>query len=38
MREICNKNNPANAMTKTLPNLVLKRIILTNKAIIRLKR
>ena len=37
IRWICGKDNPANAMTKASPNLVLERIISTNKAIIRLE-
>ena len=32
------KNNPIDAMTKISPNLVLEKIILTNKGTIRLKR
>lgn len=38
IRQICDKNNLANTMTKASLNFVLKRIILINKAIIRLKR
>ena len=38
IRWICGKNNPADAMTKTSPNLALERIIKINKATIRLKR
>ena len=37
IRWICGKDNPADAMTKASPNLALERIILTNKATIRLK-
>ena len=37
IRWICGKDNPADAMTKALPNLALKRVITTNKVIIRLK-
>lgn len=38
IKQICGKNNPANAITKTSPNLALERMISTNKTIIRLKR
>ena len=37
IRWICGKDNPANAMTKTLLNLALKEIISTNKATIKLE-
>lgn len=38
IRKICSKNNSANAMTKASPNLVLKKIISTNKMTIELER
>lgn len=38
IRQIYNKNNPANAITKKSPNLALEKIISINKAIIRLER
>ena len=37
IRWICSRNNPANAMTKALPNSALERIISTNKATIRVE-
>lgn len=37
MREIYCDDNSADNMIKALPNLILERIITTNKAIIRLK-
>ena len=37
IRLICGKDNTADAMTKTLSNSALERIIITNKAIIRLE-
>lgn len=36
IRQICGKNNPADAMTKISPNAILKEIISTNKTTIRL--
>lgn len=38
IRRICSKDNPADAMTKVLPNLALEKMILTNKAIFRLEK
>lgn len=38
IRKIDGEDNPADVMTKALPNSALKRIVLTNKVIIRLKR
>lgn len=38
IRQIYGKDNPANTMTKRLPNLALKKIIIINKGIIRLER
>lgn len=37
IRWICGKNNPANVMIETSPNLTLEKVITTNKAIMRLK-
>ena len=38
IRQICNEDNPADAMTKVSPNSILERVITTNKATISLKR
>lgn len=38
IKYIYSKKNLANAIIKTFPNLVLEKIILINKAIIRLKK
>lgn len=38
IRQICDKNNPVDAMTKTSPNSTLEREIKTNKVTMRLKR
>ena len=38
IRQICGKDNPADAITKALANSSSESLISTNKAIIRLKR
>lgn len=37
IRQICDKDNSADTMTKTSPNLVLEKINFANKATIRLE-